>query len=428
MLKKAIGLISISLMPVWCQLSAQNLTKSPYSFIGIGDVHFTGSAWMHGMGQVNQAISDPFAINNQNPASYSKLLFTSWDFAAIGSVGTINTDNGVSNVNTGSLAYFALGLPLSQKLNWGLSLGLMPHSSVGYNVNRAVTELTFTGTETSSGTGGTSRFYVGSGVKIYKGLSLGINGSYIFGKIEKNTLLNIPRSYNMYNLAESRSSYLGDLSVDIGLQYSDTFSLKKTKYSWGLGATFTPENSLSSTNNYSVRTLGVGIIDPNNVGKDTIAFGNDEKGQVHLPASIQTGAYFSCEDKWRIAADLQYQNWASYSAFDKRDSLANNFGVRIGGSFIPKYDDEKHYLNRVEYRAGFRFDNGNLILNNNRIKVYAVSAGLGLPLGKSRSRLNLSAEYMVRGITQDNLIREEYFRFTVGVLISDRWFQRYRYD
>ncbi len=415
-------------MLVGHQLSAQNLTKSPYSSIGIGDVQFTGSAWMHGMGQVNQAIRDPFAINNQNPASYSSLIFTTWDFAGTGAMGTITAENGSSNITTGSLAYFALGLPLSQKLNWGFSLGLMPYSSVGYNVNRNVIESTFTGVETISGTGGTSRFYLGSGIKIYKGLSLGVNASYIFGKIEKNALLNIPRSYNMFNLAESRSTYLGDAAVEIGLQYADTFTYKEKKYSWGVGATLTPENNLSTTSNYSIRTLGIGVVDPNNVGKDTIAFGDDEKGSINLPVLLQTGFYFGEEDHWRIATDIQYQNWASYSEFNRKDSLTNNFAFKIGGSFIPKASDAKHYLSRVEYRAGFRTDNGNLMLNGNKINTYAISAGLGLPLGKSKSKLNISAEYMVRGTTKNNLIREEYFRFTVGVLICDRWFQRYRYD
>ncbi|TAE82757.1 MAG: hypothetical protein EAY81_08965 [Bacteroidetes bacterium] len=428
MLKKAIGLISISLMPFWCQLSAQNLTKSPYSFIGLGDLHFTGSAWMHGMGQVNQAISGTTIINNQNPASYSKLLLTTWDFAGTGALGTISSDKGVSNVNTGSLAYFALGLPLSTKLNWGFSLGLMPYSNVGYNINRTVVTSTFTGTETTSGTGGTSRFYLGSGIKITKRLSVGVNGSYIFGKIERNALLNIPRSFNMYNLAESGSTYIGDFLVDIGVQYSDTFSYKKHKYSWGIGATLTPQANLATTSDFSTRTLGVGITDPNNVGKDSIKYKNDERGEVRLPSLMQTGVYFGEEDKWRVAADVQYQNWRNFSSFNQVDSLTSNTTLKLGASIIPNIDDEKHYLSRIEYRVGFRYDNGNILFNDNRIKVYAISAGLGLPLGKSRSKLNLSAEYIVRGTTQYNLIREEYFRFTVGVLICDRWFQRYRYD
>jgi hypothetical protein len=34
----------------------------------------------------------------------------------------------------------------------------------------------------------------------------------------------------------------------------------------------------------------------------------------------------------------------------------------------------------------------------------------------------------VRGTTQNNLLREEYFRITLGVNMADKWFNRYKYD
>jgi hypothetical protein len=90
--------------------------------------------------------------------------------------------------------------------------------------------------------------------------------------------------------------------------------------------------------------------------------------------------------------------------------------------------DYKNYFKRIEYRAGFRYDNGNIILSNTRISTYGLSVGMGMPLGKSKSRINLSAEYFVKGTTNNNLIKEEYFRFILGLNFSDKWFQRYKYD
>ena len=34
----------------------------------------------------------------------------------------------------------------------------------------------------------------------------------------------------------------------------------------------------------------------------------------------------------------------------------------------------------------------------------------------------------IRGTTDSNLIRENYFRVVFSVSINDRWFQRFRYD
>lgn len=429
MLIKAKSLVGL-LLVLLCvhQVSAQNITKSPYSAIGIGDVQFGGSAAFQSMGQVNQALNSYCVINNQNPASYSKFQLSIWDFAATGAIGNLSTQTSSTGTVTASLAYFALGMPLSQKLNWGLSFGLMPYSSVGYNITRAVTNPTYTATEKIAGNGGSSKFYVGTGIKLYKGLSAGINASYIYGQINNTLLLDIPSSYQMYNLSEVRSRYIGDFSTDIGLQYTDTFTYKDNRYTWGLGATFTPQANLQSTEDFSVRTLGVGITDPSNVGKDTIDSGVGKKGVVVLPAQLQAGVYFAEKDKWLIAADVTYQNWQNYQAFNFKDSLKNSLGFKIGGSFTPDAGDAKHFLKRVEYKAGFRYDNGHLKFGDNNINTIGFSVGFGLPLGKSKSQLNLAAEYLVRGTTKSNLIKEEYFRFTIGVSICDKWFYRYKYD
>jgi hypothetical protein len=41
--------------------------------------------------------------------------------------------------------------------------------------------------------------------------------------------------------------------------------------------------------------------------------------------------------------------------------------------------------------------------------------------------VNLSAEFGRRGTTVNNLIQENYFRFTLGVNILERWFVKSKY-
>lgn len=431
MLIKAKRLLCISLLFCAQQLVAQNVTRSPYSSLGLGELQFTGSAWMGAMGQVSQGISSPFTINNQNPASYGSLQLTTFDVAGSGAVGKMTTATASSTVRTASYGYFALGMPLSQKLKWGASFGLMPFTSVGYNITRNVSQPTFTGTEQVTGRGGLSRFYLGTGIKVYKGLSAGVNASYLYGQLKHTLFLDIPAEYSMYNIVEERNRYVGDMYYDLGLQYTDTFVYKEEKFKWGAGITFSPETNLSASDDYNVRTLPIGSklsSGSAGYGKDTAANVSNAKGTVVMPMVIKGGIHLQQIDKWSVSIDAGYYNWANYRAFGRSDSLKNTLSLGIGLSIIPNATAIKGYLKKIEYRAGARYDNGNLKVNGQSINTYAVSAGLGLPMGRVRSRLNLTAEYMVRGTTSERLVREEYFRFTVGVIICDKWFYRYRYD
>jgi hypothetical protein len=196
----------------------------------------------------------------------------------------------------------------------------------------------------------------------------------------------------------------------------------------GIGTTFGPQTSLSATDNYNVRTLGVGITAPTNLGKDTVANVSERSGSVIIPMYIKGGLFFQQVGKWGVGVDLAYNNWSNYLGMGIRDSLKNMTSLNVGGFYTPNPNAIKSYFKRVEYRAGMRYDNGMLSANETNVSTLAFSLGAGLPLGKTRSKVNLAAEYMMRGTTEQKLVREEYIRFVIGVSISDKWFYRYRYD
>ena len=57
-----------------------------------------------------------------------------------------------------------------------------------------------------------------------------------------------------------------------------------------------------------------------------------------------------------------------------------------------------------------------------------MSFGLGLPLRKTKSEINLSVEVGERGTTNNNLIKEQFLRFQIGLSLSDIWFVKRKYD
>jgi long-subunit fatty acid transport protein len=406
---------------------AQNLTKSPYSIIGVGEPHYYGSVYQSAMGQVAQGVRRASEINVMNPASFSNIKYTIIDAAAHYAQGTLTTSKGTSEIDNYSFSYFMIGVPLSVKRKAGMVFGLSPYSNIGYNVANTKDYGTYTGTTLVSGSGGLSRFHIGAGAQVIKNVSFGFNANYLFGQTDLTQRFIIPANYYMLNTLETRTRNIGDWQLQLGLQYHKDFVRGKNKdnYTFVAGASYTLASKLNAYEDHMVGSMKTGEV---LFVRDTTEFEMSNKGTVDLPFAFSGGASLEKKDHWTINADVNFTEWSAYRSFGYSDSLKNSLGVSIGGSFIPNASDYKSFLKRVEYRAGVRYDNGNLMLKNTNIANYGFSAGFGLPLGKSKSRLNIAAEYYVKGTTKNSLLKEEYFRIVFGVNFSDKWFQRYKYE
>jgi hypothetical protein len=438
MYKKAKRLITVCLI-LFCVLQtaiSQNLTLSPYSIFGPGELQFMGNASNLAKGRVSQGIRKPYEINSLNPASYSSLKNTIIEAGFAQNNGTIKSANSSAEVTTVGFSYVNFGIPLSEKRGWGLSFGLMPYSSIGYKVvaDSSVQQDTFKMpiTNTFIGKGGLTKFYIGMGYKIYKdslrSLSLGVNVGYIFGNLNSTTQALFPIDYLKFNIEESNNRYTGGLVFDYGLQFEQKIGKKTSAV---VGASMNVRTELSSTRQYVLRSLAIGGGSRN--GRDTALSTDNESGSMTLPMGLKAGLSVNHNDKFLLAADVEYTEWSAYkttwpSSGSSGDALRNSLSFAFGGSYTQDVNDYNNFLKRVEYRAGFRYEQSNIIINNNGVDLMGISAGLGLPMGKSRSKVNVSFEYLKRGTTSNNLLQEDYYRLILGITFADRWFVRYRYD
>lgn len=413
-------------------LNAQNITKSPYSIIGVGDIIYAGNATTYSMGQTNQAIRNPFSVNILNPASYSSIFTTNIEAGATYSMGKFKGGANSNDVSNAWISYFNFGLPISTKRGIGVSFGVTPFSGVGYNIKSAVTipQDTFNIAAINSfvGRGGLSRFYVGYGMRLHRTVSVGINGNYLFGENTNTTQLLIPAQYQMFNTNEDKLTYMSGWVFDYGVQIHDTFTVYKKnelrEYEWVIGGTLTPASELGAEQSYLLRSLPIG----SSTGiKDTIFSESGKQGSVTSPLSWKGGVSFSRKEKWTVAADVKGTNWSNYKSFGRPDSLRNSFGVSLGGSITPNYK-AKNFFSRVDYRMGGRYEKSNLSVQGTGVDVLSFTAGLGIPMAKSRSKINLGIELQKRGTTENGLVQENYFRVYVGISFADKWFYRYRYD
>ncbi|MEI9807151.1 MAG: hypothetical protein WDO16_04250 [Bacteroidota bacterium] len=93
----------------------------------------------------------------------------------------------------------------------------------------------------------------------------------------------------------------------------------------------------------------------------------------------------------------------------------------------------KSYFGNVAYRAGFFFG-PDYIKVKEKLPVWGATFGLGLPLRNynrqtpwQATMINLAFEYIKRGNDQ-NILKENMFRISVGFSLSDFWFIKKQYD
>jgi long-subunit fatty acid transport protein len=414
-------------------LQAQNISKSPYSIVGLGEIVYTGNAQTYALGMCNQGIRSPYSVNYLNPASYSAFATTNIEAGGTYSGGSFKgAGTGNADISTAWIAYFNFGIPINTKKGMGISFGAAPFSSVGYNIQSRVSipQDTFSINALNSyvGRGGLSKFYAGYGMRLHRTVSVGVNGNYVYGEITNTTKLLIPSQYKMFNTNEDKSSFVNGWIFDLGTQIHDTFTrIKKNEkiyYDWTIGGTYMPQANLNAEQNYLLRSMPIG----SSTGtRDTILAEESASGTITGPASWRVGFNFSRQEKWSILADVRGTQWTNYQALGAKDSLRNSMGASLGFSFIPDVKG-KNFVERIEYRIGARYEKSNLEINGVGVDVRALTAGIGLPLGRTRSKLNLGVELMQRGTTQNGLVQEDYFRFYLGITFADRWFYRYRYD
>ena len=242
MIKKIILSISLLLSLV---SFAQEGTSSPYSFYGIGDVRFKGTVENRSMGGLS-VMPDSIHLNVMNPATYSSLKLTTYALGGNVSVNKLSSDSQNEKAKRTTLDYLAVGLPL-KKL--GIGFGLIPYSSVGYNVSNSSTD--GTGFRTDNyyrGEGGLNKVFFGFGYQVTKKLSIGADAQYNFGKITtKSISMQYASDGNQiqYGTREVNISEASGVNFNMGLSYHSKLYKNTSIFS---SMTYSPQANLNLSN------------------------------------------------------------------------------------------------------------------------------------------------------------------------------------
>ena len=448
-----LGIIMLAQVPAFTQ------DNSPYTRYGLGDLVPSTNINTRAMGGISAGYSDFLSINFNNPASYGSFQVfkeatakKSSSARALLDIGinienrTLKQPNSIGKFSASNFlfSHIQVGIPL--RPNWGLSFGLRPVTRVSYKIisnERLVDPQTNQPIDSAStlntGDGGAYLASIGTGWRIALGpkqsIAFGINGGYLFGKKDyssRRSIYNDSLRYNSGNY-ETRTTY-GSLYGNAGLQYSA--NLGKDIY-LTLGAYGNWKQNLNARQDiiretyYYDETQG-------NLRLDSVSDQKDIKGTIVYPSSYTAGfvlqRYLDLSNKkagWLFGIDYSQNKWSEYRFYGQADpTVQDKWELRAGAELKPF--PKENYFSNVSYRAGF-FIGEDYIVVDKKLPLLGISLGMGLPI-RNFSRVqgqytivNITSEFIKRG-NNDNLLKENLFRLSVGFSLSDVWFQRRKYE
>ncbi|NJK84870.1 MAG: hypothetical protein HC906_01720 [Bacteroidales bacterium] len=324
-------------------------------------------------------------INYLNPASYSARDTLSFllDVGFNGSLRTIESQSGKSSFNDVNFNNLAISFPVTRW--WGAAIGVLPYSKVGYNITESVP---FEGVENTShkityeGKGGLSQFFIGSGFRIGKNVSIGGNLSYLFGRLERDRYVSMVETSSGSLLAGtavtnfSNEMTMNNVQYSFGLQFFNDFG----KHNLVAGLTLDNKTNLKGD-------LNSFIYSQYRIANDTIYL-DTISGSATIPLRYGLGLSYTFNDKLLVAFDYIGQDWSDSKFFGKTDSLTNSSSFRFGIQYAPIGLNEvrrSKYWQRINFRVGGYYTNTYLKIGGNQINDYGMTFGLGIPWKTKKS-------------------------------------------
>lgn len=404
---------------------------SPFSVQGLGQLRNQTPIHNLGMGGVGIAFSDSTRYSLENPGTLGSLRFTTVDIGVKGGVNQVNTrvDSITGAYDDAGLNYLMIGFPIDKKRGMAASFGVLPYSASGY-----LTSLSFDSKnkeEEHIVSGGLSQAFLAYGMSLSNHIKLGARGSFLFGNktYEHNMRFDDPdiaitRNVSKY-LIRGFSYRVGAHSehyLKWNKRPDENNKTERDSVILKLGAYFS-----SSAKNRARReqfATSFFILGSSTTFPDTIMPMQRQNTSFSLPNSVGFGAMFTKQDNWMLGFDASYGQWSELDFEGTSNNLNDEMNLAIGGSIVPVNEATAGFFGRMEYSLGFNYRQSFLNQNNNQVNGYSTTFGLGLPLRKTFSRINIAFEYGKLGNVEQSGLSENYYNLYLGFTINEEWFQK----
>lgn len=454
---KVVGVLLLIIL----NIDATAQINSPFSRYGLGDINLSQYSTQRAMGNLGAALSSYNYINPVNPAAYGgfyqeeytpylkvirrdslatdpvtgkqKTVYyrdsiyrdtltyvykaTTFSTGVDGTILTTRDPSQSVRTGDGSLSHLAMGFPIPKF--GGISIGLMPYTSINYNVNSTSTFDSLLMTQQYRGDGGIRQVYAGIAGH-YKGFYLGANFRYLFGTLTTSSINyfnDLPNSLGVRNTVRNTvSGYYAEVGAQYEVPITDDILLR-------LGAVGSwPGRVNARTDTINERILvnaggQIGVIEA-----DTLAV--DAPRPIELPLTYSGGVVLEKTGHWLIGIDYAAEQWGDIRGFLADRPQNNSYRWAVGGQFVPKPGGS--FLQRTKIRVGGYWGQTPLIINNKGVQDFGMTFGLGIPIIRSREKLHSSMDLAIQigrlGQVQANGFEENYVRITLGLNLNDnKW-------
>lgn len=402
-----------------------NDNRSPYSRFGYGTLQPQTTAAARGLGNLGIGLRDALVTSPSNPASYTAVdSLTFLMDVGVSLRGSRLSDGQRSDMRLlGNLDYLTMLFPLGRRM--AMSAGVLPYASTGYSFGSYAPLTGDPNAQESlrvySGQGHYNVLHLGLGARPFGGLSVGVNGGFVFGHTTHEWQINYA-GRTAYNSVKRQRLGLKGFKADFGLQYElglDTVGSR----SLVLGATVSPGVGLRSEyiESHFSKTQGAS----ESLSSDTTTL----SGAYSLPLSLGFGASYRVKNQWLIGADLRYTLWEQARIPTSKAQLRDQWALSAGLEWLPNHRARSVFA-RSRYRFGLQGATSYLAVPvGAQYEGYyelGATAGIGLPLVDRRSMLNLGLGYKMLLPRAATMVKEQYLELTIGLTFNEGWFKKAR--
>lgn len=415
MMNRRLLLLLISALTITAMLPAGQ-GGSTYSRFGIGDIAYPGTGRSIGMGGAHLALLTVNDIDQMNPAGWARINFTRFHAGAM--YEGYSVDDGRSTAYYGGTKFdgFMLAIPISTSRGIVFGAGIVPYSRVNYNVVSPASKSGLTYTLQYLGDGGLSLGQAGFSWSLLHDLHIGGKLNYYFGTLHNQ--INQTFTSDQYTNADlDRASRLRGIGSSWGVIYSGFRNFlplpESGELSVGFLLTTTSYLSLTEERLFSYTTGSV------TTGDTTERDG----GKVTVPYAIGAGIAYTT-DRLAIAGDFHYQKWDRFR-FGKirQPEIRDSYRIALGAEWIPRRESFASFLERAAYRLGGSYHSTYYSFRGTDINEIGITGGMGFSI-VGDTRLNIGAQYVFRGTTDDGLQKDRILRISFMITGSELWFQR----
>jgi hypothetical protein len=401
---------------------------TPYSIFGVGDLNRQGTAFNKGRGGIGVGVRDVRFINYINPAAIADRDSLSFmlDFGLEQKNFYMSNNNSKTAYNAFNMNHLIMTFPIYKKS--AMVVGITPYSNVGYKFETTETDPAIVAElgdikYQQYGTGGINRLFVGGSLKLTKSISLGLEGIYYFGTIDRYSNIVFNSSSTSRGINTGMDYVVSSYSGKVGLQYNTMVS---KDLNLTVGATYLMKSTLKGDlTKYSMAVNATGTI-------DTVSFVTTPQTQMEIPSELALGVSLRKAEKWMIGLDYSRQDWrntefSSTPGVNFSPSLSNNF--KLGFEITPNYYDVRYYLRRVTYKAGAYYDKSYMSIGGNQINSVGLTLGASFPIYRYFNSVGIAVDMGQRGSVKNNMVRERYLMFVINIGLHDvTWFRKHKYD